>query len=63
MDFKTVENFAQVFIASMVIVYAGFQIIDEPHNLGNWMMLAIGGLIVGYANYSYRRRKDKENKQ
>jgi len=58
-----VVNLYQVFVASMVIVYAGSQIIDEPHNLGNWMMLAIGGLIVGYANYSYRRRKDKENKQ
>ena len=63
MDFKTVENFAQVFTASMVIVYAGSQIIDEPHNIGNWMMLIVGVLIVGYANWSYRRRKAKESEQ
>ncbi len=54
---KTVENVVQVFIASWIIAYALLRLKAQPSSLGDWMMLIVGALIIGYANWSYRRRR------
>jgi len=59
---NTVENLIQVFISAWIIVYALFRIVADPSSLGNWIMLIVGMIIIGYANWSYRRRR-KEAQQ
>lgn len=54
---KTVENVVQVFIASWIIAYALLHLKAQPSSLGDWMMLIVGALIIGYANWSYRQRR------
>jgi len=54
---NTVENLIQVFIAAWIIVYALFRIVADPSSPEDWMMLIIGVVIIGYANWSYRRRR------
>jgi len=54
---KTVENIVQVFIASWIIAYALLRLKAQPESLGDWMMLIVGVLIIGYANWSYRKRR------
>jgi len=54
---KTVENIVQVFIASWMIAYALLRLKAQPESLGDWMMLIVGVLIIGYANRSYRKRR------
>ena len=54
---KTIENVVQVFIASWIIAYALLRLHAQPSSLGDWMMLIVGALIIGYANWSYRRRR------
>ncbi|WP_353662619.1 hypothetical protein [Hydrogenimonas sp. SS33] len=56
---NTVENLVQVFIAAWIIVYALFRIVADPSSLGDWMILIVGVVIIGYANWSYRRRRAK----
>ena len=56
---NTLEKLIQVFIASWIIVYALFRIVANPSSLGDWMMLIVGVVIIGYANWSYRRCKAK----
>ena len=59
---NTAENLIQVFISAWIIVYALFRIVADPSSLGNWIMLIVGMIIIGYANWSYRRRR-KEAQQ
>ena len=54
---NTVENLIQVFISAWIIVYALFRIVADPSSLGNWMMLIVGVVIIGYADWSYRHRR------
>jgi len=54
---NTAENLIQVFISAWIIVYALFRIVADPSSLGNWMMLIVGMIIIGYADWSYRRRR------
>ena len=56
---KTVENFVQAFIASLIIAYAILRIKEQPESISDWMMLFAGIVIVLLANWSYRRRKAK----
>ena len=53
---KTVENYIQVFIGALIIVYAAIKLFDEPKNNGYWLFLCVGTVVIFIAHWSYKKR-------
>ena len=61
---KTLENYIQVFIGALIIVYAAMKIFNEPNNGGYWLFLCAGIVVISIAHWSYKKRRNsiKESK-
>lgn len=61
---KTLENYIQVFIGALIIVYAAIKLFDEPSNSGYWLFFGVGVTVIFMAHWSYKKRRNgtKESK-
>lgn len=55
---KTVENYIQTFIGSLIVAYAAIQLFDEPNNHGYWLFLGIGTFVILMAHWNYKKRQN-----
>lgn len=61
---KTLENYIQVFIGALIIVYAAMKLFYEPSNGGYWLFLCVGTVAIFIAHWRYKKRRNgtKERK-
>ena len=61
---KTVENYIQTFIGSIIVAYAALKLFEEPNNYGYWLFFGVGIFVIlmAYWNYKKRRSSIKERR-
>lgn len=55
---KTVENYIQVFIGSVIVAYSITKLINEPGNSGYWIFFGVGAFVILMAHWNYKKRQD-----
>lgn len=59
---KDLENILQVIVSAFVVVYGAKRIYSDPTSVG-WLFIVSGLTIIFFANYQYKKRKEKKENQ
>lgn len=54
---KTVENYIQTFIGSIIVAYAALKLFEEPNNYGYWLFFGVGIFVILMAHWNYKKRR------